>query len=86
MCECTAVEQMENEKNSVDAELEDANCPICFDVLDADNGRITACGHVGCITCFESVLAKEVAPVGDAGEGGGDEESVSLFRALSFPH
>jgi len=36
-----AVEQIEKEKDSVDAEIEDGQCPMCFDVLDGESGRIT---------------------------------------------
>ncbi|KAG7446219.1 uncharacterized protein BT62DRAFT_103756 [Guyanagaster necrorhizus] len=40
--------------------IEDSQeCPICFDVPDNNNARITSCTHVFCLQCITEVLARQ---------------------------
>ena len=30
-------------------------CPVCFENLNKENTKLTNCGHLFCITCFDRV-------------------------------
>ncbi|KZP29288.1 hypothetical protein FIBSPDRAFT_917412 [Athelia psychrophila] len=57
--------RMEAEKASVDAVIEDEDCPICMDVFT--DATVTACAHTFCKYCITSVVDGP-APAQDANE------------------
>ncbi|OCH87359.1 hypothetical protein OBBRIDRAFT_796288 [Obba rivulosa] len=80
------MERMEAEKQTLDATIEDEECPICFDTYT--DAVVTPCAHVFCRGCILNVFNTEHGDDGANGEQRykPDERPCPNCRAVIYTH